>query len=138
MKEIELLDQSSDAYAFRVAYVGILSLSRGLEELIDVVSHHSDWRLELAGFGADESILLAKINRAGNIIFHGRISNSAAMDLYSRASVLVATYDPQIKNHRFSSPNKVFGAMALGKPIIVAKDTEVDNFSGANEFWHSS
>jgi glycosyltransferase involved in cell wall biosynthesis len=38
----------------------------------------------------------------------------------------LATYDPQVKNHRFSSPNKVFEAMALGKPIIVAKDTGVD------------
>jgi glycosyltransferase involved in cell wall biosynthesis len=126
IKEIELPDQSSDAYAFRVAYVGILSLSRGLEELVNVVSHHSDWRLDLAGFGLDEPGLLTKINHADNIIFHGRISYSDAMDLYSRANVLVATYDPQIKNHRFSSPNKVFEAMALGKPIIVAKDTGVD------------
>jgi len=126
IKEIELLDQSSDAYAFRVAYVGILSLSRGLAELVDVVSRHSDWRLDLAGFGLDEPILLIKINHADNVIFHGRISYSAAMDLYSRANVLVATYNPQMKNHRFSSPNKVFEAMALGKPIIVAKDTGVD------------
>jgi len=130
INEIELPDQSSDAYAFRVAYVGILSLSRGLEELVDVVLHHSDWRLDMAGFGLDEPILLTKINHADNIIFHGRISYSAAMDLYSRANVLVATYDPQIKNHRFSSPNKVFEAMALGKPIIVAKDTGVDKLVG--------
>jgi glycosyltransferase involved in cell wall biosynthesis len=40
--------------------------------------------------------------------------------------VLFATYDPAIPNHRFSSPNKVFEAMLLSKPVIVARNTNMD------------
>ena len=39
---------------------------------------------------------------------------------------MFATYDPDIKNHKYSAPNKVYEAMALGKPIIVCKDTGID------------
>jgi glycosyltransferase involved in cell wall biosynthesis len=46
--------------------------------------------------------------------------------LNALADVMVATYSPAIPNHRFSSPNKLFEAMLLAKPIIVARDTNID------------
>jgi glycosyltransferase involved in cell wall biosynthesis len=42
------------------------------------------------------------------------------------ADALIATYDPAIPNHRFSSPNKIFEAMMLARPIIVAEHTNID------------
>jgi glycosyltransferase involved in cell wall biosynthesis len=61
-----------------------------------------------------------------NIAWHGRVPYQIAMQLSGEADVVIATYDPVIPNHRFSSPNKVFEAMLLGKPIIVAHDTNMD------------
>jgi glycosyltransferase involved in cell wall biosynthesis len=49
-----------------------------------------------------------------------------ALELSAQADVLFATYDPAIPNHRLSSPNKLFEALMLGKPIIVARDTNMD------------
>jgi glycosyltransferase involved in cell wall biosynthesis len=61
-----------------------------------------------------------------NVHWHGRIPYQSAIQLSAAADVLIATYDPAIPNHRYSSPNKVFEAMLLGKPIIVAQDTNMD------------
>ena len=47
--------------------------------------------------------------------------------LESECDVLFATYNPEIANHKYSAPNKLYEAMALGKPIIVCKNTGVDN-----------
>jgi glycosyltransferase involved in cell wall biosynthesis len=58
--------------------------------------------------------------------WHGRISYQQAMELSAASDVFFASYDPSIPNHRFSSPNKVFEAMMFGKPIIVARHTNMD------------
>jgi len=112
--------------ALRLTYVGLLQVERGLFEMIDVLSRHPEWRLDLAGFGGDEERIVSLISDIPNIHWHGRISYQRALELSQQADVLFATYDPAIPNHRFSSPNKVFEGMMLGKPIIVAAHTNMD------------
>jgi glycosyltransferase involved in cell wall biosynthesis len=43
------------------------------------------------------------------------------------ADLLFATYDPAIPNNRYASPNKIFEAMMLGKPVVVARATNMDH-----------
>lgn len=109
-----------------IVYVGLLQIERGLFELLSVLSQHPEWSLGLAGFGGDESRILEKIQHMSNVNWYGRISYSRALKLSAAADTLFATYDPTIPNHRYSSPNKVFEAMLLGKPVIVAQDTNMD------------
>jgi glycosyltransferase involved in cell wall biosynthesis len=109
-----------------LAYVGLLQMERGLLEMFHVLQRHPDWHLELAGFGGDEEKILDLVRPMTNVTWHGRVSYEQALGLSQSADVLFATYDPAIPNHRYSSPNKVFEAMMLGKPVIVARDTNVD------------
>lgn len=111
---------------FRIAYIGLLQYERGLLELINTVSKHSEWRLDLAGFGGDELEIIDLANAQSNIYFHGRIPYQQTLEISSRADVLVATYDPVNPNHKFASPNKLFEAMMLGKPVIVSDGTNID------------
>ena len=110
----------------QIAYIGLLQVERGLPELMAVLREHPEWALDLAGFGGDQQRLLEAAQGLPNVVWHGRIPYSRAIELSAAADVLIATYDPSIPNHRFSSPNKVFEAMLLGKPIIVAQDTNMD------------
>ncbi|MBN2258306.1 MAG: glycosyltransferase family 4 protein [Anaerolineaceae bacterium] len=110
----------------RLAYIGLLQIERGLLEMITVLARHPKWELDLAGFGGDEQLILKKIANLPNIHWHGRVDYQKAMELSSTADVLFATYDPAIPNHKFSSPNKIFEAMMLGKPVIVASGTNMD------------
>ncbi|HOD44190.1 MAG TPA: glycosyltransferase family 4 protein [Anaerolineaceae bacterium] len=111
---------------FSIIYVGILQVERGLLEMIEVVQKHPEWRLELAGFGGDAELIRNAAAENPNIRWHGRIDYDSALALSRQASVLFATYDPVIPNHRYSSPNKLFEAMMLGKPVIVSRDTNMD------------
>jgi glycosyltransferase involved in cell wall biosynthesis len=97
-----------------------------LLQVLTVLSNHPDWQLDLAGFGGDQEIILTASANLSNIHWHGRVSYEQALQLSSAADVLFATYDPAIPNHKYSSPNKIFEAMMLGKPIIVAAGTNMD------------
>ena len=111
---------------FHISYVGLLQRERGLFEMIEVLSRHPEWQLDLAGFGGDEPLILERVKDLPNISWHGRIPYYHALMLSAKADVLFATYDPTIENHRYSSPNKIFEAMMLGKPVIVARNTNMD------------
>lgn len=112
--------------AFRIAYVGLLQVERGLLELLAVLRQHPDWHLDLAGFGGDAQRILLEAQHLPNVSWHGRIPYEQALCLNKNADVLIATYDPRIPNHRYTSPNKLFEAMLLGRPIVVAENTHVD------------
>lgn len=109
-----------------VVYVGLLQVERGLMQVLKVMQRYPEWSLDLAGFGGDEQRILEIARSLNNVRFHGRIPYETALNLSARADILFATYDPAVPNHRWSSPNKLFEAMMLGKPIIVARGTGTD------------
>jgi len=119
-------NQLHEEETFCIAYVGNLQVERGLLELIEVIRLHPEWRLDLAGFGGDEGRILAAASTLPNVTWHGKVPYQKALELEFHADVIVGTYSPQIPNHRFSSPNKLFEAMMLGKPVIVARGTNMD------------
>lgn len=123
---LEELSVSGLNSTLRIAYIGLLQVERGIFELIEVLNDHPNWHLDLAGFGGDEQIIVQSIAGIDNIHWHGRVDYETALELSFGADTLLATYDPTIPNHRYSSPNKIFEAMMLGKPIIVAENTNMD------------
>lgn len=118
--------QPSPEGVLRLSYVGLMHVERMLLEVIEVLRRHPQWRLEMAGFGGDEPIILERLRELPNAVWYGRIPYRQALDLSQQADVLFALYDPGVINNRYSSPNKLFEAMMLGKPIVVAKGTNVD------------
>jgi len=118
--------EANSTSSLKLAYVGLLQVERGLVEVLDILHKHPEWSLDLAGFGGDEDLLSNMAKDMPNVQWYGRVSYEKALQLSMTADVLFATYDPSIPNHRFSSPNKVFEAMMLGKPIIVARNTNMD------------
>lgn len=113
-------------FTLRIGYVGLLQKERGIFELLDVLQSHPEWMLDIAGFGGDEEEVRERIANLPNVTWHGRIPYETALRLSAAADVLIATYDPAIPNHRYSSPNKIFEAMMLARPIIVSKNTNMD------------
>lgn len=109
-----------------LAYIGLMQVERGLMEMLEVLRHHREWTLDLAGFGGDETRIVSTVEKMPNVTWHGKVSYERAMQLSAAADVLFATYDPAIPNHRYASPNKLFEAMMLAKPIIVCEHTNMD------------
>ncbi|MGH2582530.1 MAG: glycosyltransferase family 4 protein [Anaerolineales bacterium] len=120
------LEESHNKSAFSIAYIGLLQVERGLLELLNVMGKHPEWTLTLAGFGGDEERLGKESAKLENVTWRGRIPYEEALRVSAEADVLIATYDPKIPNHKYASPNKLFEAMMLAKPIIVARGTNMD------------
>ncbi|MFD2331454.1 glycosyltransferase family 4 protein [Cohnella sp. GCM10020058] len=110
----------------KVVYVGILSENRLLKEVVELISESEACELHIAGFGQLETMIYNYSTTYKNIEYYGRIKYNDTLKLETECDVLFATYNPLIENHRYSSPNKLYEAMMLGKPIIVCKGTGID------------
>lgn len=117
----EEMVQRDPAYDLRVAYIGILQQERGLMEMLEVMSNHPNWHFDLAGFGGDEPVIVSEAQELPNVTWHGRIPYDQTIRLSRSADVLFSICDPQVPNYRHASANKLFEAMMLAKPIIVAR-----------------
>jgi len=125
-QNIEEQDQLSPSPDLRLVYVGLLQVERGLLDILSLLKQKPNWHLDLAGFGGDEAQIQEMAANMKNVHWHGRIPYQKALELTHAADVLLALYDPALPNHRYASPNKLFEAMMLGKPVVVARDTHVD------------
>lgn len=113
---------------FCIVYVGTLpATSRLLFEITEKIKFNQEIELHVAGTGPLASYFEDSAKSHKNISFYGQITNDEAMVLQSHADILFATYDPSLEINRNSAPNKVYEAMALGKPIIVCRNTDADS-----------
>jgi len=119
-------DQPAPSRRLHLVYVGLLQVERGLLDILSILKENQNWHLDLAGFGGDEARILKIADKLTNVTWHGRIPYQRALELTHTVDVVLALYDPALPNHRYASPNKLFEAMMLGKPVIVAANTNID------------
>ncbi|MGM0842298.1 MAG: glycosyltransferase family 4 protein [Bacillota bacterium] len=133
----DLRDKSSGIYIenfggrtnknLKLCYVGNLEERRFIKAILNIVSKDERLHLDIAGGGNLQDYVKEVANAHNNINYLGRVEYKDALELYTTCDIMFAVYDPTVPNHRFSAPNKVYESMMLGKPIIVAKNTGIDN-----------
>jgi glycosyltransferase involved in cell wall biosynthesis len=104
---------------FRIFYCGLLSKERGISYILKVI-RGMDLNLLIAGFGSDEKYFSQKFKFFKNIKYFGKIPYKKVIEISLSSDCLIALYSPEILNHKFASPNKLFESMMCGKPIIVS------------------
>ncbi|MDE7160890.1 MAG: glycosyltransferase [Muribaculaceae bacterium] len=109
----------------KVAYVGILSPERGLEELIALAEKVRDVHVTVGGFGPLEGDMADAARRLDNFTFLGRLPYSEALETMAGADMIYAMYHTSNPNHILAAPNKYYEGLALGRPIITTRDTLV-------------
>ena len=113
--------------SFVLGYIGLLHDNRGLNTILELLKKLPDINLIIGGSGPYEKKLKEKIRELKNVHFCGKVfPYKKTLEILSKCDALFAIYDPKIPNHKYSSPNKLFEAMMLGKPIIVSKTTGMD------------
>lgn len=110
----------------KIVYVGILQENRLLKEIGEEIKKYPDFELHIGGFGQLQKYFSELSEKYGNIFYYGQMKYEDVLNLEEDANLLFATYNPEISNHKYSAPNKLYEAMALGKPIIVCKNTGID------------
>ena len=102
---------------FTVFYGGMISEERGLRQLVEGTAI-AGVELVVAGHGADEASLVPLFRRSPNVTFLGNLSYQDVLNWTAKCHLIAALYDPAIPNNRLASPNKLFEAMMLRKPVL--------------------
>lgn len=109
----------------KIAYIGILSHGRLIEELINIVKKDKNLELHIGGFGIIENKVKEASKKFDNIKYYGKVPYSQVLSIENQCDIMTAIYDPKIPNHRYAAPNKFYEALMLGKPIIMVQNTGI-------------
>ena len=110
---------------FKVGYLGSLISGRNLMILIDACGELAPHgiRLIIGSFGPLEAEIEAYARRWSNVTYRHWMPYDQVLLEESGMDVIVHMTDPDSPSQKWVSPNKLYEAMALAKPIIVAKNT---------------
>lgn len=119
--------KSKDKDKMKIVYVGILANSRMLKEMAEIVANDTRYEFHIGGFGKLESVFDEYAKKYENIYFYGKLPYAKTLALEKACDVMVAIYDPSVRNNQYSAPNKFYESLMIGKPIIMAKGTGFDD-----------
>ena len=117
----------------KLVYVGVLSRMRLLKETVEVVSKMDDVEMHIGGFGEYEDWMQKAAEQYSNVFCYGKLQYSETLALEKQCDIMMAVYDPSIRNHKYAAPNKFYESIMLGKPIIMAYDTGHDDIITKND-----
>jgi glycosyltransferase involved in cell wall biosynthesis len=108
-----------------LCFIAHLTPERKLPELIAAASRSPRIHLVLGGDGACRPLAEQAAAEFRNITYLGRVPPSK-IPLYTAAcDAVFYGFDPTNANARFSAPNKLFEALAAGKPILTGNFGEI-------------
>ncbi|MDF2948217.1 MAG: glycosyltransferase [Sedimentibacter sp.] len=117
----------------KIAYVGILADGRFIKEIAEIVKSNPCYELHIGGFGKLESYFENMSKEYSNIVFYGKLPYKKTLELENNCDIMTAIYDPSVPNNYYAAPNKFYEALMLGKPIIMAKNTGMDEIVSKND-----
>lgn len=107
-----------------IFYYGALSKDRGIELLLK----QKNVALWFAGKGELQDDIKAHANKYDTIHYLGYLGFEETLSVASQMDIIYMVYDPNYQHNQIASPNKLYEALYLGKPCIVAEHTSVDTF----------
>ncbi|MBA2720600.1 MAG: glycosyltransferase [Chloroflexi bacterium] len=106
-----------------ILYHGGLFPDRGIEQLITAIGAVPDAELVLMGYGALETEL-PRLIAAGpapdRVHVLAAVPPDQLHDWVAAADVVAMPIQPSTLNHRLTTPNKLFEAMAAGVPVVAS------------------
>ncbi|HWP62580.1 MAG TPA: glycosyltransferase family 4 protein, partial [Candidatus Binatia bacterium] len=104
-----------------VLYHGGFSPDRGIEELIEALALLPGIHLVLMGYGVLEAQLRARAAEGdGRLHVLPAVAPEVLLDWVASADVVAIPIQPTTLNHRLTTPNKLFEALAAGVPIVAS------------------
>lgn len=106
-----------------VLYQGRLTAERGIEQAMKAILEVPDAILVLLGFGVLEASLGEQVSRApyrGRVHLLPPVPPEDLLRWSASADALVMAIQPTTTNHRYTTPQKLFEAMAAGVPVVAS------------------
>jgi glycosyltransferase involved in cell wall biosynthesis len=106
-----------------VLYQGGFSYDRGIEQLFEAIRAIDDAVLVLMGYGLQEEAyreLAASPELVGRVHLLPAVPPAELLSWVASADVVAMPIQPTTLNHRLTTPNKLFEAMAAGVPVVAS------------------
>ena len=111
--------------AMLVVCITQLFKDRKIEELLQALDECPDVYLLIGGKGALEGMVQQWAAKNPRIRYVGFVRGTNIADYTCAGDVVYYGFDPENPNARFSAPNKLFEALAAGKPLITGDFGEI-------------
>lgn len=108
---------------FTALYVGTFHRQRFVFELIQAVRETEGVYLRIGGQKALSDAVRAACAASERTAFLGPVPQERVMPLTAECHVVAALLDPSNPNNRMGTPNKLYEAMAAGRPVLATKGT---------------
>ncbi len=111
--------------AMAVVCITNLFKDRKIEELLQAVDEQPDVYLVIGGKGDLEEVVARRAAANPRIRYVGFVSGREIPDYTCASDVVYYGFDPANPNARFSAPNKLFEALAAGRPLLTGDFGEI-------------
>jgi len=111
--------------AIVVTCITQLLKNRMIQELVEAISPYPDVYVILAGKGELEPTVRRWASENPRVLYPGFIHASKVPSYTCASDVIYCGFDPAMVNFRFAAPNKLFEALAAGKPLITPDVGEI-------------
>jgi len=116
---------------FTILYIGTLTKTRFIPELIDVIKDIQDVHCVIGGIGKKDFVekIKNKIKNIENVEFIGKVPFEQVIPMTKKSDLIINMIDPGDLNMRNALTNKQFESMVCGRPIIVTRGTYPSEFT---------
>jgi len=113
---------------FLLLYIGTLHRSRFVLEAIETAAEMPEISLIIGGSKALTPLVQEMCARHPNTRFLGVVPNDDVLPMTVDSHAILAMFDPRQRINQVGLPNKIFEAMAAGRPSIVAEGLPMSDF----------
>lgn len=114
----------SNSKKIKLVYVGNFCHDRWIIELLESALKLQDKvEIHIGGFGGLNDKIEELSKKGTNIYTYGKMKYSDVLKLEEECDCVVALYETHLKNHIYAAPNKFYEALAIGKPLLMLKNS---------------
>lgn len=110
----------------RLYVAGSLYRPRGLEMVHSLLERRDDVEVLSAGWVADDSA--RRLVQHPDVDFRGVVTPAASLRLAASCHAIVALYEPSNRNNILASPNKIYDALCIGRPVVINVEAAVSDW----------
>jgi len=106
-----------------VLYQGGLMTDRGIEQGMDAILHVPQAVLVVMGYGSYRAVYAARSAEAryrGRVLLLGPVPPEELLEWTASADLMLMAIQPTTLNHRYTTPQKLWEAIASGVPVVAS------------------
>lgn len=120
---VQLESAASRIYLY---VAGTLYKQRGLENITAILNRHEEVHVISAGWVYDD--IAENFVKHRKVQFMGVLTPGESLGYAAACDAVIALYEPVNDNMLLASPNKIYDAMCVGRPVIINSETNISNW----------